>query len=39
MKFIDIPDSQRIDHEPDNRVMIFADGNITQDGAEIKKIE
>lgn len=39
MKFIDIPDSQRIDHEPDNRVIIFADGNITQDGAEIKKIE
>jgi len=39
MKFIDIPDSQRIEREPDNRNMIFADGKIIQDGVEIKQIE
>ena len=39
MKFIDIPDSQRIEREPDNRNMIFADGKIMQDGVEIKQIE
>ena len=39
MKFIAIPDSQRIEREPDNRNMIFADGKIMQDGVEIKQIE
>jgi hypothetical protein len=39
MKFVDIPDSQRIEREPDNRSMIFADGKITQEGVEIKQIE
>ena len=39
MNFIDIPDSQRIEREPDNRNMIFADGKIMQDGVEIKQIE
>ena len=39
MKFIDIPDSQRIDHEPENRTVIFSDGEITQDGVKIKQIE
>ena len=39
MKFVDIPDSQRIDHEPDNRSMIFTDGKIIHDGVEIKQIE
>jgi len=39
MKFIDIPDSQRIEREPDNRNMIFADGKNMQDGVEIKQIE
>ncbi|MDA0755943.1 MAG: hypothetical protein O3C04_01335 [Crenarchaeota archaeon] len=39
MKFIDIPDSQRITREPDNRNVIFADGKMTQDGVEIKRIE
>ena len=32
MKFVDIPDSQRIEREPDNRSMIFSDGKITQEG-------
>mgnify|MGYP006169467599 CR=1 FL=1 len=39
MKFVDIPDSQRIEHEPDNRCVILTDGKITQDGVEIKQIE
>ena len=39
MKFIDIPDSKRIEREPDDRNLIFSDGKITQDGVEIKKIE
>ena len=39
MKFIDIPDSHRIEREPDNRNMIFADGKIIQEGVEIKQIE
>ena len=39
MKFIDIPDSQRIEREPDNRNVIFADGKIIQEGVEIKRIE
>ena len=39
MKFIDMPDSQRIEREPDNRNVIFADGKIIQEGAEIKQIE
>ena len=39
MKFIDIPDSQRIEREPDNRNVIFADGKIIQEGMEIKRIE
>ena len=39
MKFIDIPDSQRIEREPDNRNLIFADGKIIQDGVGIIQIE
>ena len=39
MKFIDIPDSQRIERKPDNRNVIFADGKIIQEGVEIKQIE
>jgi len=39
MKFVDIPDSKRIECEPDDRNLIFSDGKITQDGVEIKKIE
>ena len=39
MKFIDIPDSQRIESEPDNHSIIFSDGKITQDGVTIKQIE
>ena len=39
MKFVDIPDSQRISREPDNRNVVFEDGKIIQDGVEIKKIE
>ena len=39
MKFVDVPDSIRIEKEPDNRNVIFSDGKITQDGVEIKQIE
>ena len=39
MKFVDIPDSKRIERKPDDRNLIFSDGKITQDGVEIKKIE
>ena len=39
MKFVDVPDSKRIESEPDNRAVIFSDGKITQDGVEIKQIE
>jgi len=39
MKFIDIPDSQRITREPDNRNLIFTDGEIMQDGVAVKQIE
>jgi len=39
MKFIDIPDSQRIERKPDSRNVIFTDGKIMQDGFEIKQIE
>ena len=39
MKFVDVPDSNRIESDPDNRTVIFSDGKITQDGVEIKKIE
>ena len=39
MKFVDIPDSKRIEREPDDRNLIFSDRKITQDGVEIKKIE
>ena len=39
MKFVDVPDSKRIEKEPDNRNMIFSDAKITQDGVEIKQIE
>ena len=39
MKFVDIPDSQRISREPDNRNVVFVDGKIIQDGVKIKKIE
>ena len=39
MKFVDIPDSERIERQPDNRSMIFSDGEISQDGIVIKQIE
>ena len=39
MKFIDVPDSKRIERDPDNRNVVFSDGKITQDDVEIKKIE
>ena len=39
MTFVDVPDSKRIEREPDNRTVIFSDGKITQDGVEIKQIE
>ena len=39
MKFIDIPDSKRIQDEPNDRTIIFADGKIQQDGVEIKQIQ
>ena len=39
MKFVDIPDSKRIERDPDGRNMIFSDGKIIQDGIEIKQIE
>jgi len=39
MKFVDVPDSNRIESGPDDRTVIFSDGKITQDGVEIKKIE
>ena len=39
MKFVDIPDSKRIQREPDGRNVIFSDGKMTQDGVEIKQIE
>ena len=39
MKFVDVPDSKRIERAPDNRNVIFSDGKITQDDVEIKKIE
>ena len=39
MKFVDIPDSSRIQREPDDRNIIFADGKMSQDGVEIKQIE
>ena len=31
MKFVDVPDSQRIKREPDNRIVILADGKIMQE--------
>ena len=39
MKFVDVPDSKRIEREPDSRNVIFSDGKITQDDIEIQKIE
>ena len=39
MKFLDVPDSKRIERDPDNRNVVFSDGKITQDDVEIKKIE
>jgi len=39
MKFVDVPDSNRIERDPDDRAMIFSNGKITQDSVEIKKIE
>tara|TARA_B100000029_G_scaffold81089_1_gene72178 strand:+ start:264 stop:611 length:348 start_codon:yes stop_codon:yes gene_type:complete len=39
MKFVDIPDSNRIKNEPDNRSVIFSNGKITQDNIAIQKIE
>ena len=39
MKFVDIPDSKKIEREPNDRNMIFSNGKIIQDGVEIKQIE
>ena len=39
MKFVDVPDSKRIERDPDNRNIVFSDGKITQDDVQIKKIE
>ena len=39
MEFVDVPDSKRIERDPDNRNVVFSDGKITQDDVEIKKIE
>ena len=39
MKFVDIPDSKRIERKPDNHTLIFSDGEISQDGIVIKQIE
>ncbi|NMI83227.1 MAG: hypothetical protein EX286_01050 [Candidatus Nitrosopelagicus brevis] len=39
MKFVDVPDSKRIERDTDNRNVVFSDGKITQDDVEIKKIE
>ena len=39
MRFVDIPDSQRIEREPDDRNVILADGKLIQDSFEIKQIE
>jgi len=39
MKFVDVPDSQRIKREPDNNIVILADGKLMQEGVEIKQIE
>ena len=39
MKFVDVPESKRIERDPDNRNVVFSDGKITQDDVEIKKIE
>tara|TARA_B100000029_G_scaffold325971_1_gene318436 strand:+ start:606 stop:953 length:348 start_codon:yes stop_codon:yes gene_type:complete len=39
MKFIDIPDPNRITNDPNDRTVIFSDGKITQDDIEIQKIE
>ena len=39
MKFVDIPDSQRIAREPDTRNVVFTDGKIMQEGVQIKQIE
>jgi len=39
MKFVDVPDSKRIEREPDNRTVILTDGNIQQNGVEINEIE
>ena len=39
MKFVDIPDSKRIEREPDDRNLIFSDGKMTQNDVVIKQIE
>jgi hypothetical protein len=39
MKFVDVFDSQRIQCEPDTRIVIFKDGKIMQEDVEIKQIE
>ena len=39
MKFVDVPDSKRISKDPDDRTIIFSDGQIKQDGVIIKQIE
>ena len=39
MKFVDVPDSKRIERQPDNRNVIFSDGKMPQDDVVIKQIE
>ena len=39
MKFVDVPDSKRIERQPDNRNVIFSDGKMTQNDVVIKQIE
>ena len=39
MKFIDIPDPNRITNDPNDRTVIFSDGKIAHDDIEIQKIE
>ena len=39
MKFVDVPDSKRIERQPDNRNVIFSDGKMKQNDVVIKQIE
>ena len=39
MKFVDIPEPNRIERDPDNRIIILADGKIKQSDVVINQIE